>query len=100
MFLFYFFFSFDLIFFFNFRPWLVCSCFGMGDALRMALMEENLVPAAGVAVPLERGKSFSFSFLFCCFITKVKRKKKEKKEERKKELQPNTFLCIMIGGRR
>ena len=42
--------------YFHHRPWLVCSCFGMGDALRMALMEENLVPAAGVAVPLERGK--------------------------------------------
>ena len=34
-------------------PWMVCSCMGTGESLKMACMEENLLPTAGVAVPLK-----------------------------------------------
>ena len=33
----------------------MCSCFGTGEALRMAMVEENLLPTAGVAVALQKG---------------------------------------------
>ena len=35
------------------RPWLVNSFMGYGESLQMALAEDNLIPIAGMAVPLE-----------------------------------------------
>ena len=41
------------------KPWMVCSCMGTGDSLRMACMEENLLPSAGIAVPLSYNEETS-----------------------------------------
>ena len=36
----------------NAEPWLIVSCMGEDQALKMSFMEENLLPSSGVAVPL------------------------------------------------